>query len=190
MWWKLEVGKFHSLLPEMEPSCFFDEDDLVSCLKEFSSSASPSPHQDGWPYSGVPRGSAATSPVTGAHDQWLFNNAQQRVHISLQLRSAKMNGSLNHGATEWTQLMVVCDCDCDCTLISWSTPGPLNYFRFCHPLLYTLSDTSGIYKTGTWLALLSSSLWKHPALFSEVKEWKETTLCKGNDTQQRSLYGF
>lgn len=34
------------VLPEMELSCFL-LDDLLSCLKEFSSSASPSPHQDG-----------------------------------------------------------------------------------------------------------------------------------------------
>lgn len=43
-----------------DPSCFL-MDDLLSCLKEFSSSASPSPHQDGWPYRGVPRGSVAAS---------------------------------------------------------------------------------------------------------------------------------
>lgn len=57
-------GSGNSILPEMKLSCFLDEQDLDSCLKEFSSSASPSPHQDGWPYNGVPRGSAVTSPDT------------------------------------------------------------------------------------------------------------------------------
>lgn len=55
-----------TVLPELEPSCFF-VNDFVSCLKEFSSSASPSPHQDGWPYRGVPRGNAVTSPEADAH---------------------------------------------------------------------------------------------------------------------------
>lgn len=68
------------LLPEKELSCFL-LDDLLSCLKEFSSSASPSPHQDGWPYRGVPRGSAVTSPETDAQMQTRFNKALEKLHI-------------------------------------------------------------------------------------------------------------
>lgn len=68
------------LLPEKELSCFL-LDDLLSCLKEFSSSASPSPHQDGWPYRGVPRGSAVTSPETDAQMQTRFNKASETLHI-------------------------------------------------------------------------------------------------------------
>lgn len=71
--------KFEYYLPESELSCFF-VDDLVSCLKEFSSSASPSPHQEGCPYRGVPRGSAVTSPETNAHMQTV-NKALQKVKI-------------------------------------------------------------------------------------------------------------
>lgn len=44
-------------------SCFFPAA-LLSCLNEFSSSASPSPHQEGCPYKGVPLCSAAVSPTT------------------------------------------------------------------------------------------------------------------------------
>lgn len=61
------INNFIHVLPEMQLSCFLDEDDLVSCLKEFSSSASSSPHQEGWPYRGVPRGSAVMSPGGDAH---------------------------------------------------------------------------------------------------------------------------
>lgn len=53
---------FWDVLPVPLFSCFFP-DILFSCLKEFSSSASPSPHQDGCPYSGVPLCKAAMSPV-------------------------------------------------------------------------------------------------------------------------------
>lgn len=67
-------------LPEKELSCFL-VDDLVSCLKEFSSSASPSPHQEGCPYRGVPRGSAVTSPRTNAHMQTQFNKVLHTVQI-------------------------------------------------------------------------------------------------------------
>lgn len=49
--------------PVTEASCFFAAV-LFSCLNEFSSSASPSPHQEGCPYKGVPLCSAAVSPTT------------------------------------------------------------------------------------------------------------------------------
>lgn len=110
-----ESLQMYSVLPDMELSCFFDEDDLLSCLKEFSSSASPSPHQDGWPYRGVPRGSAATSPVTDAHTNiFKFLYSAEGAHFSVaqvcQVLLRCLNSSLNHGAAKWTELVVVYEC--------------------------------------------------------------------------------
>lgn len=79
-----DAQSVHPPLPEREESCLL-LDDLLSCLKEFSSSASPSPHQDGWPYKGVPRGSAVTSPETDAQEQTLFFNKDvQEPHTAAQ----------------------------------------------------------------------------------------------------------
>ena len=99
----------------MEPSCFLMED--LSWWKEFSSSASPSPHQDGWPYRGVPRGIAPMSPETDANMQTQLNKAQQSIsHFTVALTVACHDChvlytlwycSLCHGATKWTQLLFV-----------------------------------------------------------------------------------
>ncbi len=83
----------------MELSCFL-LDDLLSCLKEFSSSASPSPHQDGWPYKGVPRGSAVTSPEADAkmHTDFLAKNTNFSVALTAAHHDEHVYGKCAHAA--------------------------------------------------------------------------------------------
>lgn len=128
-------------LPEMEASCLL-LDDLLSCLKEFSSSASPSPHQDGWPYKGVPRGSAVTSPETDAQEQTLFTKDVQEPHTAVQryLRPATYNMpiqciALHLQRCAYCAKMTTSEPSCSvylfvCALIPlWSGLAPLTYFQ-------------------------------------------------------------
>ncbi len=70
---------FWDILPAPLFSCFFP-DVLFSCLKEFSSSASPSPHQDGCPYNGVPLCTAAMSPFIEKNKKD-FATEDMRVYV-------------------------------------------------------------------------------------------------------------